>query len=96
MIKILLHAAQSFVKKQQSNKGSLLFECPTSASIACLTPTLRLIGIADKAELKDAYACPVYTTEARFREEVFTAQLKSKATWVKWALASVAAFLDVV
>ena len=32
------------------------------------------------------YACPVYTTEARFRQEVFTAQLKSKHSWVKWTL----------
>ena len=31
--------------------------------------------------MKDAYQTPVYTTEARFREEVFTAQLKSKHTW---------------
>lgn len=51
---------------------------------------------ADKAEQKDAYQCPVYTTEARFREEVFTAQLKSKHSWIKWTLAGVALFLDVV
>jgi dynein heavy chain, axonemal len=50
----------------------------------------------DKAELKDAYACPVYATEARFREEIFTAQLKSKASWIKWTLAGVCMFLDVV
>jgi dynein heavy chain len=51
---------------------------------------------ADKAEAKDSYACPVYTTEARFREEVFTAQLKTKASWIKWTLAGVCLFLDVV
>ena len=51
---------------------------------------------ADKAEQKDVYQCPVYTTEARFREEVFTAQLKSKHSWIKWTLAGVALFLDVV
>ena len=50
----------------------------------------------DKAELRDVYQCPVYTTEARFRQEVFTAQLKSKDTWVKWTLAGVCLFLDVV
>ena len=49
----------------------------------------------DKAELKDVYQCPVYTTEARFRQEVFTAQLKSKHSWVKWTLAGVCLFLDV-
>ena len=50
----------------------------------------------DKAESKDAYQCPVYTTEARFRQEVFTAQLKSKHSWIKWTLAGVCMFLDVV
>jgi dynein heavy chain, axonemal len=51
---------------------------------------------ADKAEMKSMYQCPVYTTEARFRQEVFTAQLKSKHTWIKWTLAGVCLFLDVV
>ncbi|KAI8473051.1 MAG: flagellar outer dynein arm heavy chain beta [Monoraphidium minutum] len=51
---------------------------------------------ADKADGRDAYQCPVYATEARFREEVFTAQLKSKHPWTKWALAGVCMFLDVV
>ena len=50
----------------------------------------------DRAEMKDAYQCPVYATEARFREEIFTAQLKSKASWIKWTLAGVCMFLDVV
>ena len=49
----------------------------------------------DKAELKDMYQCPVYTTEGRFRQEVFSAQLKSKNSWVKWTLAGVCLFLDV-
>lgn len=51
---------------------------------------------ADKAEQRDAYQCPVYTTEARFREEVFTAQLKTKHSWIQWTLAGVSLFLDVV
>lgn len=51
---------------------------------------------ADKADIKDIYQCPVYTTEARFRQEVFTAQLKTKASWVKWTLSGVALMLDVV
>lgn len=43
-----------------------------------------------------SYACPVYATEARFREEVFTAQLRSRAGGsVKWTLAGVCMFLDV-
>lgn len=51
---------------------------------------------ADKAELKDAYRTPVYKTERRFREEVFTAQLKSKHGERKWTLAGACLFLDVV
>ena len=49
----------------------------------------------DKSDLKDVYQTPVYKTERRFREEVFTAQLRSKAAPTKWVLASVALFLDV-
>lgn len=52
---------------------------------------------ADKADARDVYQCPAYTTEARFREEVFTAQLKTKtAGAIKWTLAGVCMFLDVV
>lgn len=62
----------------------------------CSMPVILVRAVTvDKAEMKDAYQCPVYTTEARFREEVFTAQLKSKHTWIKWTLAGVCMFLDV-
>ena len=50
----------------------------------------------DKADVKESYKCPVYKTERRFREEVFTAQLKSKHGEIKWTLAGVCMFLDVV
>lgn len=50
---------------------------------------------ADRADMRDTYQCPVYTTEARFRQEVFTAQLKTKQSWVKWTMAGVCLFLDV-
>jgi dynein heavy chain len=63
----------------------------------CPMPVILVKAVtADKAEMKDAYQCPVYTTEARFRQEVFTAQLKSKHSWIKWTLAGVCMFLDVV
>jgi dynein heavy chain len=63
----------------------------------CQMPVMLVRAVtADKAETKDAFQCPVYTTEARFREEVFTAQLKSKHNWIKWTLAGVCLFLDVV
>jgi dynein heavy chain, axonemal len=62
-----------------------------------LMPVILVKAVTvDKAEMKDAYQCPVYATEARFREEIFTAQLKSKASWIKWTLAGVCMFLDVV
>ncbi len=51
---------------------------------------------AEKAELRDVYQCPVYATEARFRQEIFTAQLKTKQPSNTWTMAGVALFLDVV
>ena len=50
---------------------------------------------AEKADVRDVYQCPVYKTERRFREEVFTAQIRSKHAELKWAVAGVAAFLDI-
>lgn len=62
----------------------------------CPMPVILVRAVTvDKAEMKDAYQCPVYTTEARFREEVFTAQLKSKHSWIHWTLRGVCLFLDV-
>ena len=51
---------------------------------------------AEKAELRDVYHCPVYSTEARFRQEIMTAQLKTKQPPNVWTAAGVALFLDVV
>ena len=63
----------------------------------CPMPVITIKAVtADKAESKDAYQCPVYKTERRFREEVFTAQLKSKHGQIKWTLCGVCLFLDVV
>lgn len=66
--------------------------------MACMLPVLHVRGVpADKAAPPpDAYACPVYTTEARFRQEVFTVHLKGgKAPAAKWAAAGVALLLDI-
>ena len=61
----------------------------------CPMPVMLIRAVpAEKAELKDVYSCPVYFTEKRFRQEVFTAQLKTKAPPSKWTLASVALLLD--
>ena len=54
---------------------------------------------AAKTDSRDLYSCPVYFTERRFREEVFTAQLKTKQQqhgWTHWTTAGVCIFLDVV
>ncbi len=50
----------------------------------------------NRLDNKDVYECPVYATEARFRQEVFTAQLKTKQSWIQWTMAGVCLFLDVV
>ena len=62
----------------------------------CPMPVIQVKAVTvDKSEVRDAYQCPVYTTEIRFRQEVFTAQLKSKHGEIKWILAGVCMFLDV-
>lgn len=66
--------------------------------MACALPVLHVRGVpAEKVSVPaDTYACPVYTTEARFRQEVFTVQLKGgKQLARKWAQAGVALLLDV-
>lgn len=64
--------------------------------LTCQMPLLLLKAVpVEKAELKDVYECPVYWTQCRFRQEVFTAQLKTKQSWVTWTKAGVSMFLDV-
>ena len=57
---------------------------------------VRAISV-DKAhgETKDTYACPVYATEARFRQEVCEIALKTKLAPLKWTIAGVCMFMDV-
>jgi dynein heavy chain len=64
--------------------------------LMCQIPILLLKAVpVEKAELKDVYECPVYWTQCRFRQEVFTAQLKTKQSWGTWTKAGVAMFLDI-
>jgi len=77
-------------------KAGVLDESRPKELFGSLPVILIRAVTADKAELKDAYRTPVYKTERRFREEVFTAQLKSKHGETKWTLAGVCLFLDVV
>ena len=48
----------------------------------------------DKAEVRDAYMCPVYKTTQRGPTYVFTGQLRSKAPQSKWIMGGVAMLMD--
>ena len=63
----------------------------------CIAVQVMLIRAvpADKVDAKDIYQCPAYSTEARFRQEVFTAQLRTKQPWVRWTMAGVCLCLDI-
>jgi len=49
----------------------------------------------DKAEVRDAYLCPVYKTTQRGPTYVFTGQLRTKLSPTKWILGGVAMIMDV-
>lgn len=58
-------------------------------------PVMLMKAVPAEKEPKDGvYQCPVYATERRFREEIFTAQLRSKNDWTHWTAAGVALFMD--
>jgi len=78
------------------DKAGVLEDCKPKEMFCALPVILIKAVTVDKAEAKDAYLTPVYKTERRFREEVFTAQLKSKHGSIKWTLTGCCAFLDVV
>ncbi|EFN51784.1 hypothetical protein CHLNCDRAFT_37234 [Chlorella variabilis] len=60
-------------------------------------PIMLIKAVPAEKEPKDGvYQCPVYFTERRFREEVFTAQLRTKRPWTSWTEAGVCLFLDSV
>ena len=68
---------------------------PHAKELLCAMPVILVRAVpANAAESKDVYVCPVYATEARFRQEVFVAQLRTKQPWIKWTLAGVALILD--
>jgi dynein heavy chain len=58
-------------------------------------PIILIKGVQEQKEpMEGLYDCPVYSTERRFREEVFTAQLKTQRPWTTWATAGVCLILD--
>ncbi len=74
---------------------SVFTACHTTLTCRNVCIQVRAIP-ADKAEARDTYQCPVYATEARFRQEIFTAQMRTKGDVIDWTLRGVALFLDVV
>jgi len=62
-------------------------------------PVMHVRGVpVDKApSTTEAYMCPVYVTEARFRQEVFSVPLRvGRQAAARWATAGVAMILDMV
>lgn len=60
-------------------------------------PVIRIKAVpADKAETRDMYECPVYTTQDRGPTFIFKAGLKTKAPPAKWVMAGVVLLMDVV
>jgi dynein heavy chain len=60
-------------------------------------PVIQIKAVpVDKAEIRDMYECPVYTTQDRGPTFIFKAGLKTKAPPAKWVMAGVALLMDVV
>jgi dynein heavy chain len=60
-------------------------------------PVIQIKAVpADKAETRDMYECPVYTTQDRGPTFIFKAGLKTKAPPAKWVMAGVVLLMDVV
>jgi len=81
------------------NEGGGFLEESRPKEMACPMPVLLVKAVpSEKANPSvDAFPCPVYITEARFRQEVFTVYLKTgRVGPAAWAAAGVALLLDVV
>jgi len=72
-------------------------EClPGFREMVCALPVINCKAmLADKVEKGGIYRCPVYTTQQRGKDYVFTAQLRSKLPAAKWALAGAAITMEV-
>lgn len=70
-------------------------EVSTPRELCCEMPviTCRAV-IADRGEQSNVFSCPVYKTQKRGPEYVFSAKLKTKAVSQKWVLAGVALLMD--
>ncbi len=70
---------------------------PEPGELAFPMPVLHVRAVpAERAPAGDAtFRCPVYATEARFRQEIFEARLRTRAPPARWALAGAAMLLEV-
>jgi len=60
-------------------------------------PVVQIRAVpADKADTKDMYECPVYTTQDRGPTFIFKAGLKTRSPSSKWVMAGVALLMDVI
>jgi dynein heavy chain len=60
-------------------------------------PVIQIKAVtSDKAETKDMYECPVYTTKDRGPTFIFKAGLRTKSPASKWVMSGVAMLMDVI
>ncbi|KFM23536.1 Dynein beta chain, flagellar outer arm [Auxenochlorella protothecoides] len=63
--------------------------------LSCRMPVMHIRALpVGSFETRDVYECPVYATQIRFRQEVFSVSLRSKQPWTKWAKAGVCLMLE--
>eukprot|EP00899_Mesostigma_viride_P009330 jgi/Mesvir1/18399/Mv14277-RA.1 len=77
------------------DKGGVLADSRPKELFVNMPVILIRAVTVDKAEQRDSYMCPVYKTAKRGPSYVFTAQLRSKVSQVKWILAGVAMLMEV-
>ncbi len=75
--------------------SSRTIEVSTPRELCCEMPVITCRGVvADRSEQANMFSCPVYKTQKRGPQYVFSAKLKTKAPPQKWVLAGVALLMD--
>jgi dynein heavy chain len=78
------------------DKGGVL-EDSIPKELFAKMPVINIRAVpADKADTKDMYECPVYTTQDRGPTFIFKAGLKTRSPSSKWVMAGVCLLMDVV
>lgn len=76
------------------DKQGVLDSCKPKQLLSSMPVILIKAALAEKEPKEDVYPCPVYFTERRFQEEVFTAHLRTKRVPAMWITAGVCMILD--